>query len=223
MLRNAIVRASLRDAIERLPRLPLGGLSRLPLDNLSRLPLDNLSRLPPDDLSRLGPYKFLRPPPDDLPRLGPYDFSRPPLDDYSRPPPDDSNYVLLCVEPPPLICWPDYTVLQEDLSSSEDREIRAINWPDRCSLKWRLYNSEHPDGGCRVSEPSMLLSIAGVQPRKLRVKDWQNAHGKVGIVGCLFHLGLKERTKAPFPALPPLFVKTDEWPLGELELSSDTT
>ena len=140
LLRNAIVRASLRDAIERLPRLPL----------------DGLSRLPPDDLSRLPP------------------------DDYSRPPPDDLYYVLPWFEPRPLLFWLDYTVLYEDLSSSEDREIRAMNWADRCSLKWRLYNSEHPHGSCRFSEPSMLLSVTGVQPRKLRFKDWQNAHGKVG-------------------------------------------
>ncbi|KAK0513153.1 hypothetical protein JMJ35_004139 [Cladonia borealis] len=72
------------------------------------------------------------------------------------------------------------TTTQELLSLIKNSEIRAINWPDRCSLKWRLYNSEHPHGGCRFSEPSMLLSVTGVQPRKLRVKDWQNAHGKVG-------------------------------------------
>ena len=108
LLRNAIVRASLRDAIERLPRLP--------------------------------PLKFA-----------------------------------------PLIDWKDCTVIQEYLSLSENREIRAMNWADRrCPLKWRLYNSEHPHGDCSFSEPSMLLSVAGVQPRKLRIKDWQNAHGKVG-------------------------------------------
>ena len=72
------------------------------------------------------------------------------------------------------------TKIQKELSLSK-RKIRGMNWADRCSLKWRLYYSEHPHGGCRFSEPSMLLSITGVQPRKLRVKDWQNAHGKVGI------------------------------------------
>lgn len=69
---------------------------------------------------------------------------------------------------------------------NEYREISATNWADRCSLKWRLYNSEHPHGSCSFSEPSMLFSITGVQPRKLRVKDWRNAYGKVGIIGCRF-------------------------------------
>ena len=77
---------------------------------------------------------------------------------------------------------------------SKNRENCAMNWADRRSLKWRLNNSVHPHGHCRFSETSMLLSITGVQPRKLRVKDWQNAHGKVGIIGCQFQLRSQERT-----------------------------
>ena len=80
------------------------------------------------------------------------------------------------------------TTMTQEVLKNLIREIRAMNWADRCSLKWRLYNSGHPYGGCRFPEPSRLLSITGVQPRKLRVKDWQNAHGKVGIIGSLFHL-----------------------------------
>ena len=61
------------------------------------------------------------------------------------------------------------------------RAISAMNWTDRCSPEWRLYNSEQPHGDCRFSEPSMELSnTGGVQPWKLIIKDWRNAHGKVG-------------------------------------------
>ena len=77
-------------------------------------------------------------------------------------------------------------MIQENLSLNEYIEPSATNWTGRCSLKWRLYNSEHPHGSCGFSEPSMLFSITGVQPRKLRVKDWRNAYGKVGIIGCHF-------------------------------------
>ena len=189
MLRNAIVRASLRDAIERLPRLPLDDLPGLSLDDLPGLPLDDLPGLPLDDLPGLYLY--------DLARQSLWDLSRPLLDEFSILYELDYWSAFISQEPAPLICCPDYTVLQE-LSSFEDREIRAMNWSDRCSLKWRLYNSGHPHGGCRFSEPSMLLSIIGVQPRKLRVKDWQNAHGKVGIVGRLFHLGAKKGRKHYF-------------------------
>lgn len=91
-------------------------------------------------------------------------------------------------------------VIQEDLSLNKNREISAMNWADRCSLKCRLYNSEHPHGGCRFSEPLRLLFITGVQPRKLRVKDWQNAHGKVGIRNCQCYLRSTETPKAPFSA-----------------------
>lgn len=69
---------------------------------------------------------------------------------------------------------------------SDLSEEDTTNWAHRCSSKWRLYNSEHPHGSCGCSEPSMLFSITGVQPRKLRVKDWRNAYGKVGIIGCHF-------------------------------------
>ncbi len=93
---------------------------------------------------------------------------------------------------PTLVLPAKITKIQEDLSLSEDREISAMNWTDRCSPEWRLYNSEHPHGGCRFSEPSMLLSITGVQPRKLRIKDWQNAHGKVGIIDCQCYLRSKK-------------------------------
>lgn len=96
--------------------------------------------------------------------------------------------ILFFISPGRRITWlshaefpsTDFRVIQEDLSLSEDREISATNWTDRCSSKWRLYNSEHSQGSCGFSEPSMLLSITGVQPRKLRVKDGRNAHGKVG-------------------------------------------
>ena len=88
----------------------------------------------------------------------------------------------------------------EALQLSKNRGISAMNWSDRCSLKWRLYNSEHPHGDCRFSESLRLLFITGVQPRKLRIKDWQNAHGKVAygavaIHGFLPHLPSKETTK----------------------------
>ena len=86
----------------------------------------------------------------------------------------------------------------EDLSLSKNRGISAMHWADTCSRKCRLYNSEHPHGGCRFSEPSMLLSITGVQPRKLRVKDWQNAHGKVGIIDCQCHLRFKKLQEYQF-------------------------
>ena len=79
--------------------------------------------------------------------------------------------------PAPLV---EATTLLKWLKMRKNREISAMNWADRCSLI--LYDSEHPHGGCRFPEPSLLLPITGVQPRKLRVKDWQNAHGKVSIV-----------------------------------------
>ena len=97
--------------------------------------------------------------------------------------------------------WTGHTSLaREYLTLIQDililRKISATNWSDRCSLKWRLYNSEHSHGSCGFSEPSVLFSISGVQPRKLRVKDWRNAHGKVGIIGChLFTYSPRKRRK----------------------------
>ena len=168
LLRNAIVRASLRDAIERLPRLPLDDRTRLPLDDVMDGMLDSLEPAQPIVWTVWTDRTY---------RTG-----------WTH-----------------VIDWTSVGVKQEDLSLSEDREIRAINWPDRCSLKWRLYNSEHPHGGCRFSEPSMWLSIIGVQPRKLRVKDWQDAHGKVGIIDCQCHLRSTESRKALFSALLPRY------------------
>ena len=83
----------------------------------------------------------------------------------------------------------------------------------------------------------MLLSITGVQPRKLRVKDWQNAHGKVGIVDCQCHLQFMEtrnnhsqychlcfsKWQDAFSALPSLFLKMAGCLLCELDLSIDIT
>ena len=114
LLRNAIVRASLRDAIERLPRLALDDLTRLALDDVMDGMLDSLE--PAQQIDWTGWTDWT-----DWPHVND---------------------------------WTSVGVKQEDLSLSEDREIRAMNWPDRCSLKWRLYNSENPHGGCRFSEPS---------------------------------------------------------------------
>ena len=80
----------------------------------------------------------------------------------------------------------DGTMLLSGMRSGKNGEISATNWTFRCSLKWRLHNSEHPHGSCGSSEPSMLFSITGVQPRKLRVKDGRNVNGKVGFIGCCF-------------------------------------
>ncbi len=96
------------------------------------------------------------------------------------------------------------TKIQEYLSLSENREICAMDWADECSLKWRLNNSVHLHGQCRCSEPSPMLSYYGSEQRRLRVKDWQNAHGKVGGIGCQFHLRSKKTTEAMFSAFPGL-------------------
>ena len=74
----------------------------------------------------------------------------------------------------------DDTMLLDCMRPCKNGEISAKDWTGR------IYNSEHPHGSCGFSEPSMLFSITGVQPRKLRVKDGRNVNGKVGFIGCCF-------------------------------------
>ena len=51
---------------------------------------------------------------------------------------------------------------------------------DKCTQKRPLHNSVHHCWRCPFSELTWLLSFPGVEQRKLRIKDWQNAYGKVG-------------------------------------------
>ncbi|KAL2046285.1 hypothetical protein N7G274_001732 [Stereocaulon virgatum] len=58
-----------------------------------------------------------------------------------------------------------------------ERAARAMIWADKCPRERLLHSSVT---SCSFSQLARLLSFAGAQPRKLRIKDGQNAHGKVG-------------------------------------------
>ena len=55
-----------------------------------------------------------------------------------------------------------------------------IKRTDKCTQKRPVHTSAHHCWRCPFSELTWLLSFPGVEQRKLRIKDWQNAYGKVG-------------------------------------------